>query len=113
MSAINIVNADSAKYNALDEMFTSGLRFDYDALARTYNQTPVDSFVSVETKAGKGSFIAKQLEKRGLSRGIDFDLRSTAIDGKEGEALTVVKRLSEAEAGKAERKPRAKANGGE
>lgn len=69
-------------------------RFDYDGLGRALRDAPVGGIVQFEYQEGKMSVIAKQLEKRGLSRGTDFTIES----GKDGAVHYVfVTRTSEKE----------------
>lgn len=80
---------DSEQFAKVASQFESlnSDRFDYDALARAYNETAKGGYIQFENKAGKSSVIRADLEKRGLEKGIDFTINAA---GKEGDDKTDV-----------------------
>lgn len=85
------------------ELSTLNDRFDYDALAREVGSSEVNGMVQFPYPEGKMSVVAKQLEKRGLQRSIDFTVQS-AKDGENH--LVFVTRLTDKAPQAVQLKPR-------
>lgn len=103
MAKFQTISKDSSKYSEIERVFNStNERFDYDGMAEAYNDTEVDGYLAFEFKRGKSSVVANQLQRRGLRRGVDFDVRSKAQDGTEDGAIVMVQRLSDVAAGPAQ-----------
>jgi hypothetical protein len=118
MSKFNKIAKGSAAFDAAVKVFNESVdRFDYDGMAEAYNETAVGDYLSFEYKKGKGAVVAQQLEKRGLKRGDDFDVRSASNEGTDT-ATVLVLRISDKTAGPAQhaqrgRKPATPAAGTE
>ncbi len=92
---------------------TLNARFDYEELANAYNETPVGAVLKFEYKDGKMSIVGKQLEKRGLARGVDCTVQSAIegadAEGKGGTHYVYVTRNTDKKAQPVERKTSTKA----
>jgi hypothetical protein len=64
------------------ELSTLNDRFDYDGLAKALDGSEVGGIIQFEYPEGKMSVIAKQLEKRGLQRSLDFVVQAAEVGGK-------------------------------
>lgn len=73
---------DEAFVKLSTELSTLNERFDYEALGNAYNNLPIGAILKFEYKEGKMSIVSKQLEKRGLERGVDCTVQSAEVDGK-------------------------------
>lgn len=117
MSKFNQIAKGSAAFDTAVKVFNESVdRFDYDGMSEAYNGTEVGGYLSFEYKKGKSAVVAQQLEKRGLKRGDDFDVRSQANEGSDT-ATVLIKRLSDKPAGEAQhaqrgRKPAGAADAG-
>lgn len=74
-------------------------RFDYDGLANAYNDCTPGEMVKFNYKKGKASVVSQQLARRGLAKGVDFTVRSAAIEGNDAESLVFVLRNTDKAAG--------------
>ena len=106
MSKFNRIAQDSPQFQKALEVFNQmGDRFDYDGMAGAYNELTQGEILSFEYKKGKAAVVASQLEKRGLVRGADFDVRSAANEGSDT-ATVMIQRNSAKTAGAAQHAPR-------
>lgn len=81
MKFTTIAPNDASFQKLQAELSTLNERFDYEALANAYNNMTVGSVLKFEYKEGKMSIVSKQLEKRGLERGVDCTVQSAEVDG--------------------------------
>ena len=89
------ISATDPSYVGLkDQLAKLNDRFDYDALANAYNGLTVGQIVSFEYKEGKASIVAKHLEKRGLTRGVDLEVES-AVDPTTKKNVVFITRLTD------------------
>ena len=89
-----IKQSDPNFQNAVTAFESLADRFDFEALAAEYNELAPQEMVSFEYKKGKSSQVRAQLARRGLTPGVDFDVRSANIANNEEVALVTVMRLS-------------------
>lgn len=91
----NVIDQTSANYAAIQAALASAVtRFDYNELARVYNQRQPGAIVQFEYSKAKIAMLAKQLEKRGLKRDQDFTLVGATNEATKGEEAFIT-RLSE------------------
>lgn len=100
MSQFTKITSGSSAFAQAVKTFDSLVdRFDYDGMAKAYNELAVSEIMQFEYKRGKSSVVRQQLEKRGLSSGQDFQVRSAGIEGNEENALVLIRRDSDKAAG--------------
>ena len=101
MAKFNVVSRDSAAFDNVAKTFAeSSERFDYDGMASAYNSTEQGGFLTFEHKKGKSSIVSAQLERRGLQRGVDFDVKSRSVANSDT-AVIMIERVTEKDAGPA------------
>lgn len=118
MSKFNVINPSNENYAAVAAQLeqNSDARFDYSGLARAYNGLEVKAIINFEYPKAKITMLAKQLEKRGLIRDIDFGLSGAKTES--GTELAFVTRFNDkastplAPATRAPRKPKPAADAG-
>lgn len=100
MATFNKISKGSDAYAKAVETFDALVdRFDYDGMAKAYNDLAIGEILTFDYKRGKASVVRQQMEKRGLTNGADFDVRSAAQEGNEDTATVLIQRNSDKPAG--------------